>query len=80
MSPIHYTAKVLSDGHLPLPENFVAKTGDEVEVVLMPANGDLDSRKKDPAGYFLEHWAGTLRGSGEPVAEQHDEYLYGDRS
>ena len=29
--------------------------------------------------YLARHWKGAVKGNGEPLAADHDEYLYGDR-
>lgn len=75
MMSIHYSTKVLPDGHLPLPREFGAKTGEEVEVTVahrLPPNGDAERR----ADHLLRQWAGVGRGSGQGVAARHDEFLY----
>ncbi len=36
MDPIRYIAKVLPDGHLPLPEPARSEAGNMFEVILMP--------------------------------------------
>lgn len=76
MTPLHYTAKVLPDGHLPLPREFEARAGEEVDVIvahLSPPNGDPEVR----ADHLLQHWAGIGRGSGTGVAARHDDLLFG---
>ncbi len=77
MTPAHYTAKVLPDGHLPLPKDFPVRAGDEVEITVAPAvppapADGLDARTRR----FLEKWVGAGAGSGEGVAERHDDFLY----
>jgi hypothetical protein len=77
MKPIHDTAKVLPDGHLPLPEDFQVRAGEEVDVVitaLLPGNGDAEAPSR--ADHLLRDWAGIGRGSGAGVAERHDGILY----
>ena len=77
MTPAHYTAKILPDGHMPLPKDFPAHAGDEVEITVAPVvpatagdGPDIRTRR------FLETWVGAGAGSGDGVAEHHDEYLY----
>lgn len=76
MTPIHYTTRVLPDGHLPLPKDFPAKAGEEVDVTLMPPPevGPSDAERR--ADHLLHHWAGVGRGSGAGIAERHDDFLY----
>ena len=77
--PIRYTAKVLTDGHLPLPRGLRAHKGEELDVTVIPAdrggNGTAENRKK--SAYLMKHWMGASRGCGTNVAEKHDDYLYG---
>ena len=82
MKVIRYRTKVLPDGHLPVPKEFTAHEGDEVEVTVAPANGDREKKKaRQRADYMLKRWAGAGKGSGAGVAQRHDEFLYGrDRS
>jgi len=78
MAPIHYKAKILPDGHLPVPEGLQARAGDEVEVTIhpsVPTDGEAAARQR--AEYLLRKWAGIGRGSGSGVAERHDDILYG---
>jgi hypothetical protein len=78
MTPFHYKAKILPDGHLPVPEDCHVQAGEEVEVTLLPAkNGNGAAEAKERAEYLLKRWAGVGRGSGSGVAEHHDEHLYG---
>jgi hypothetical protein len=77
MTPIRYTANVLADGHLPLPKDVPFKAGDPDEVTLVAVGDGKDAEVPDHAGYLIKHWAGIGRGSGEPVAERHDDHLYG---
>lgn len=78
MTPYHYKARVLPDGHLPLPQGFPARTGEELEVTVSSApgsNGEQESAQRSE--HLLKTWAGVGRGSGAGVAAQHDECLYG---
>ncbi len=76
---VHYRAKVLSDGHIPLPETFRAKTGEEIEVTVVHSTLELSDKKVGRrTEYFLKKWIGVGRGSGSGVAGRHDDYLYGD--
>ncbi len=78
MAPIRYTAKILPDGHLPVPKELQVHAGDEVEVTVTPAvpsNGEALARER--WDYFKRTWLGKFRGSRSDVAERHDEYLYG---
>jgi len=78
MTPFHYKAKILPDGHLPVPEECHVGAGEEVEVTLLPAehcNGAAEAKER--AEHLLKKWAGVGRGSGSGVAEHHDEHLYG---
>ncbi len=78
MTPYHYKAKILPDGHLPVPDDCHAHAGDEVEVTLLPAShGNGASEATQRADYLLKKWAGTGHGSGSGVAERHDDHLYG---
>lgn len=77
MTPAHYTAKVLPDGHLPLPKDFPAHAGDEVEVTVAPAVPAAGGNGADARTHrFLEKWVGIGAGGGEGVAEHHDDHLY----
>ncbi len=78
MTPFRYKAKILPDGHLPLPGDFPVRTGEEIEVTLSPAepgNGAAEAIRR--ADHILERWAGVGRGGGSGVAERHDDHLYG---
>ena len=78
MTPFHYKAKILPDGHLPLPESFRGRTGEEVEVTLLPAeSGNGMAEAEGRADHLLKEWAGIGRGSGKGSAERHDDILYG---
>ena len=78
MTPVHYKARVLPDGHLPLPENCGVKTGDEVEVTLAPPVAGSDEEKgARQRDYGRKHWAGAFQSGLTDVAEHHDDYLYG---
>ena len=81
MSPIQYTTKVLPDGHIPLPKDYPAKAGEEVDVTLAPPLAEISKEEAIKCTeYLLKNWCGIYRGNGESVAEHHDDYLYGDRS
>ena len=77
MTPIHYTTKVLSDGHLPLPENFPARAGDSVSVTVQSVekdqDGDVGLRQRENG---LQLLAGKGRSGKMDVSERHDDYLY----
>ena len=78
MTPFHYKARILPDGHLPVPKDFPVQAGEEVEITLLAggqANGAAQARER--AEHLLKAWAGVGRGSGTGVAERHDEHLYG---
>lgn len=77
MAEAHYKTRILPDGHLPLPDGFPATAGQEVEVTVTagPATDKVDGW--DTVEYLLQKWAGCVRGSGEGVAERHDDFLYG---
>ncbi|MBI2932655.1 MAG: hypothetical protein HYY16_13490 [Planctomycetes bacterium] len=78
MTPIRYTARILPDGHVPVPEGISVHAGDEVEVILtpaVPANGDALARQQ--WDYFKRTWLGAARGCGADVAAKHDDILYG---
>jgi hypothetical protein len=78
MKPIEYKAKILPDGHLPLPEGIPAKAGDEVQVTIALS----DAPEGEPEApthweYLLKHWVGVGKSRSTDVAERHDDYLYG---
>ncbi len=77
MTPFHYKARILPDGHLPLPESFHGQAGEEVEVTVLPS-GEQDGAAAvtERAEHLLRTWTGVGRGSGRGVAESHDEHLY----
>lgn len=78
MSPFHYKARILPDGHLPLPESFPGRAGEEVEVTLLPTEGgDGTGEAEERADHLIKKWAGRGQGSGKGVAEHHDDHLYG---
>ncbi|MBI4564851.1 MAG: hypothetical protein HY716_09200 [Planctomycetes bacterium] len=80
MAPIHYKATVLPDGHLPLPPELAAHTGDEVDVtVSLPFTLPTEEEGRKQIQYLMKHWAGAAKGTGESLAQDHDEYLYGGR-
>ena len=80
MTPAHYTAKVLPDGHLPLPKYVSLKAGDEVEVTVAPIPAVTDemtgTRQRD---HGLKHLAGIGHSGLTDIAEKHDEYLFKKR-
>lgn len=79
MTPFHYKARILPDGHLPLPKGFSAVEGEEVDVTIVPVNGrNSESEAGERTDYVLKTWSGVGHGSGKGVAEQHDEQLYGN--
>lgn len=58
MTPTHYTAKVLPDGHLPLPKEFPVHAGDEVEVTLVPVvptSDEAEMKRKNMKGSVLRY-------------------------
>jgi hypothetical protein len=80
MTPLQYNARILADGHLPLPAGFSARAGDEVLVTLTPL------APEDDASIARRQWDRVAReiegrvASGLPdVAEHHDDHLYGDQ-
>ena len=77
MTPFRYKARILPDGHLPVPEEFHPKAGQEVEVSISTpeaANGEAEAARCSE--HLLARWAGAGRGSGTGVAERHDDHLY----
>ena len=77
MTPFRYKAKILPDGHLPVPDDFHGRAGEELDVTLSPAeevDGAAEASKR--ADHLLQKWAGIGRGSGSGVAERHDDHLY----
>ncbi len=77
MTPFHYKARILPDGHLPVPEDCHVRAGEEVEVTILSTaseNGAEEAALR--AEHLLKTWAGAGRGSGRGVAERHDEHLY----
>ncbi len=77
MTPYNYKARILPDGHLPVPDDCHLRAGEEVEVTILPAaseNGAEEAAKRSE--HLLKTWAGVGRGSGREVAERHDEHLF----
>lgn len=77
MTPIRYTAKVLPDGHLPLPEGYALKVGDPVDVTLAAIAGETDddvARRQREAGRKV---AGSLATGTTDGGTNHDKYIYG---
>jgi hypothetical protein len=77
MTPFRYKARILPDGHLPVPEEFHPKAGQEVEVSITSSedgNGEAEALQR--ADHLLRRWAGVARGSGTGVAGSHDDHLY----
>jgi len=77
MTPFRYKARILPDGHLPVPEEFHPKAGQEVEVSISSTedtNGDAEALRR--ADHLLNRWTGIGRGSGTGVAGNHDDPLY----
>ena len=80
MSEYRYHARILPDGHLPVPEGTPVQIGDEVDVVITPrpdANGGAEVENRRRAQRLLTRWAGVFRSGKGDVAERHDDYLYG---
>jgi hypothetical protein len=77
MSSISYCARVLPDGHLPIPAGAPVGVGDLVQVTLTPIPSDDDVDALRQSEYLFQHWCGAARGSGRGVAEHHDDELYG---
>jgi len=70
MTPFRYKAGILPDGHLPVPEEFHPKTGQEVEVSITSSedtNGDAQALQR--ADRLLKRWAGLGRGA-EPGSSE----------
>lgn len=77
MAPFRYKARILPDGHLPVPEEFHPKAGQEVEVSISPAeDADGEGEALKRADHILARWTGVGRGSGTGVAASHDDHLY----
>jgi len=77
MKPIEYSARILPDGHLPLPEGVPAKVGDELKVtIVLPEapNGAEEARKR--SDYLFKHWKGVVQSGVSDGAQRHDDYLY----
>lgn len=78
MKPIEYKARVLPDGHLPLPEGIPAKVGDELMVTIalpeLPVSVE-EARKQSE--YRLNHWKGVVKSGLSDGALRHDDYIYG---
>jgi hypothetical protein len=77
MAPFRYKARILPDGHLPVPEEFHPKAGQELEVSITfseDTNGEAEALRR--ADHLLRRWAGVGRGSGTGVAGSHDDHLY----
>jgi hypothetical protein len=78
MTPIRYKARILPDGHLPVPEELQAHAGDEVEVTVAPAVAtDGETLARERWEYFKRTWLGKFRSGCSDLAANHDEYLYG---
>jgi hypothetical protein len=78
MSPVRYTTRIFPDGHLPLPDGFTGKVGEEIQVTLQSGIADLEQATAEQrSACLLECWAGRARGTGEGVSARHDEFLYG---
>ena len=81
MSEYRYQARILPDGHLPVPEGAPVHAGDEVDVVLTPrakTNGTTEAENRRRAQRLLTHWAGIFKSGRGDLAQRHDDYLYGD--
>lgn len=81
MGPIEYKARILPDGHLPLPPELAAHTGEEVfvrvELSDLPQLSAEEILVRNER--FLTKWVGIVKDGPGDLAENHDEYLYGDR-
>ena len=80
MTPVHYKAKVLPDGHLPLPEDCAAKAGEEVEVTVAPASPAPRPTSDEEVGRWqrdnvLRDLVGIANSGLTDGAERHDDYL-----
>jgi hypothetical protein len=77
VEPIEYKARILPDGHLPLPEGIPAKVGDEIKVTIALPEGPVsveEARKQ--SDFRLKHWKGVVKSGLSDGALRHDNYLY----
>lgn len=78
MKSIEYNAKVLPDGHLPLPEGMPAKAGDELKVTIaLPEDLESVAEARKQSDHLFKHWKGVVRSGVSDSARRHDDYLYG---
>jgi len=81
MSEYRYHARILPDGHLPLPEGAAVRAGDEVDVVITPkadTSGNAEAENRRRAQRLLTRWASIFKSNKGDLSERHDDYLYGD--
>lgn len=78
MSEYRYHARILPDGHVPVPEGVGVRAGDEVEITLTPVAPANGAAAKERSRYVLSRWCGIARTGRTDVAERHDEHLYGE--
>ena len=80
MGPMRYRATILPDGHLPLPDGYPGRAGDEIDVTLDPgpALPDEETARRQYEN-LRANWAGAAKNGPGDLARDHDEYLYGDR-
>lgn len=77
MEHIEYKARILPDGHLPLPEGVPAKAGDEVHVTIaLPETPDGEAEARKRSDYLFKHWVGVVQSGRSDGARRHDDYLY----
>ena len=81
MGPIEYKARILPDGHLPLPPELAGHPGEEVnvrvELAELPILSEEEVRRRNDRLFSL--WVGIVKEGPSDLAENHDAYLYGDR-
>lgn len=81
MGPIRYKAKLLPDGHIAVPPELQAHPGEEFEVqIAKTLELPTEDEVRRQIQFLRDHWMGVAKGTGESIAQDHDEYLYGDRS
>jgi len=78
MEQIEYKARILPDGHLPLPEGIPAKAGDEVHVTItLPETPDAEAKALKQWEHLRGHWMGAIETGLSDGALRHDDYIYG---
>jgi hypothetical protein len=78
MTPIRYTAEILPDGHLPLPQGFPGRAGERVNVTLASTEEEsADALGRRQWANAIQDLAGAVSSGLTDVSVNHDDYLYG---